>query len=357
MDWLYQTAYKASLVGIGFGLLIAVIKIISKVFSNASNTNFVTNKQNLNTKNYTDDSLLADAVLGNKNAQFKIGQQYWLGEERIKDARVAYAWLKIAKDSGSDASKFYLENTVYKQIDSNDANNSFKLYEDIKKAIKNKDINLCELIILKSFNDRGVGVNKKENANLARSNEIFNNKNLTFSKYERDEEEVRKINAVNGGNEYLKVEKYFLWILLLGLVVFLVNYLFSLMDEINVKKRIAETAYIEKEANKLIKYALVDCNLVDKNELTENNQLQEINVGYKKEKIELVKNSNERIVYESCIFNDEEKTCRSWDIKKTKIRFNPKQNVFTFEIFEVNDEIEKESESKIVCITKPQKEN
>lgn len=50
-------------------------------------------------QNFNNDDLLVSAVLGNKNAQFKIGQQYWLGEERVKDARLAYAWLKIAKDS------------------------------------------------------------------------------------------------------------------------------------------------------------------------------------------------------------------------------------------------------------------
>lgn len=99
--------------------------------------------------------------MGDKNAQFKIGQQHWLGAERVKDARVGYAWLKIAKDSGSDASKFYLENTVYKQIDGNDANSSIKLYEEIKKSVRSKDVQLCELIINKNLEERGVVINKK----------------------------------------------------------------------------------------------------------------------------------------------------------------------------------------------------
>jgi hypothetical protein len=143
---------------------------------------------------------------------------------------------------------------------------------------------------------------------------------------------------------------------MIAVIVYLINYLFGTLDEINAKKKIEVQANIEVKENKSNKYALVDCNLVDKNELTENYQLQEINVSYKKEEIELIKNTNEKFLFQSCIFIEEEKTCRSWNLKKTRIRFNPKQNVFSYEIFEVNDEAEKESEIKLVCVTKPQKE-
>ena len=154
-----------------------------------------------------------------------------------------------------------------------------------------------------------------------------------------------------------KFSEYLMWGLMILFIAFLVNYLFNVMDEMNAKKRTAEAERIEKEEeNKIIKYALVSCNLVDKNEMIENSQLQEINVNFKKEKITLIKNSSEIIIYESCIFYEEEKICRSWgDKKTTRIKFNPKQNVFTYEVFAENDDAEKESESKLVCITKPSK--
>ena len=159
------------------------------------------NYENKSYENYTDDALLEDAVMGNKNAQFKIGQQYWLGDERINDARLAYAWLKIAKDSGSDASKFYLENTVYKQIDSNDANNSIELYQDIKNAIANKDVLLCELIINKRLSDKNIKINQKEEADKT---EVVN---IDFSLHTNDFKEkygvndydyAKAINEMNG---------------------------------------------------------------------------------------------------------------------------------------------------------------
>jgi len=146
-------------------------------------------------KNLTDDELLTEAVLGDEKSQFKIGQQYWLGENRIRDATVAYAWLRIAKESGSEAARFHLENTVFKQLHQQDIDNSIKLHESLKQAIKRRDVNFCELLIRKSLDDR--------NIIQASSNKIEINFSLSTQEYKEkyginDYDYAKAINEMNG---------------------------------------------------------------------------------------------------------------------------------------------------------------
>jgi hypothetical protein len=170
------------------------------IFRNKNNEQFKSNQNrggNLNS-----DDLLVSAVLGNKNAQFKIGQQYWIGDEKIKDAPIAYAWLRIAKENGSDASEFYLEHSVYKKLHQNDINDSIKIYENIKNAIKNKDVDLCELSINKSLDDRNIIERKIENHE--EENDLYKiNYSLKVSEYKNkygvnDYDYAKAINEMNG---------------------------------------------------------------------------------------------------------------------------------------------------------------
>ena len=146
-------------------------------------------------KNLTDDALLTEAVLGDEKSQFKIGQQYWLGENRIRDATVAYAWLRIAKENGSEAARFYLDNTVFKQLHQQDIDNSIKLHESLKQAIKRRDVNLCELLIRKSLDDRNViqDSNNKIGINFSLSTQEYKEKYGV-----NDYDFAKAINEMNG---------------------------------------------------------------------------------------------------------------------------------------------------------------
>jgi hypothetical protein len=156
------------------------------------NSQYQTNQQY---KNLTDDELLTEAVLGDEKSQFKIGQQYWLGEKRIRDATVAYAWLRIAKESGSEAARFYLDNTVFKQLHQQDIDNSIKLHESLKQAIERRDVNFCELLIRKSLDDRNIIQDS--------NNEIEINFSLSTQEYKEkyginDYDFAKAINEMNG---------------------------------------------------------------------------------------------------------------------------------------------------------------
>lgn len=150
MGWLTESVYKAILLGIGWGILITIYKIVFKKNEKKKTIEITSATTQVN-------STLSNAIVNNdKNAQFKIGQEYWLGDNRIKDESIGYAWLRIAKQNKSDAAEFYLKNTVYPAIHQKTVDNSTEIFEQIKFAIKQKDAHLCNLQIEKSLSDRGI---------------------------------------------------------------------------------------------------------------------------------------------------------------------------------------------------------
>ena len=352
--------YKNLLVIVSVSSFTFVVGFIVNIFSSQEIKQSYSSS-NQQYKNLTDDELLVDAVQGDEKSQFKIGQQYWLGEKRIQDATVAYAWLRIAKGSGSEAARFYLDNTVFKQLHQQDIDNSIKLYENLKEAIKKRDANLCELLIRKSFDDRNI-INDKDAPSYIKPEPTFKSysTNLIYNKFERDREEVEKIRNITEEPQWINAAFRAFYIVVGVPLLALIAYSFTprqtTQSEIsNQKTEIKENKVVDDVKS----YRISECSRVENDELIVETVFEKIKINYSANTIttfpsESQNQSMQVVSYEDCSLKDEKKSCIKFIDEKTKsqIKFDVNNNLFTNEIISETDGNEA-IKVKWACISSP----